>query len=68
MAELLTFPALPTFRDQAGCVEVRLDGAYRSIRAPFDAEILAFHALPIATELVEQGRLVASEILHLQKK
>ncbi len=62
MAELLTFPALPTFRDPAGSVEVRPDGAYRSIRAPFDAEILAFLALPIATELVEQGRLVASEV------
>jgi SAM-dependent methyltransferase len=63
MAELLTSPALPTFRDPAGSVEVRPDGAYRSIRAPFDTEILAFLALPIATELVEQGRLVASEVV-----
>jgi SAM-dependent methyltransferase len=63
MAELLTFPALPTFRDPAGSVEIRADGAYRSIRAPFDTEILAFLALPIATELVEQGRLVASEVV-----
>jgi SAM-dependent methyltransferase len=63
MAELLTFPALPTFRDPAGSVEIRPDGAYRSIRAPFDAEILAFLALPIATELVEQGRLVASKVV-----
>ncbi len=63
MAELLTFPALPTFRDPAGSVEIRPDGAYRSIRAPFDTEILAFLALPIATELVEQGRLVASEVV-----
>jgi SAM-dependent methyltransferase len=63
MAELLTFPSLPTFRDPAGSVEIRPEGAYRSIRAPFDAEILAFLALPIATQLVEQGRLVASEIV-----
>jgi SAM-dependent methyltransferase len=63
MAELLTFPSLPTFRDPAGSVEIRPEGAYRSIRAPFDAEILAFLALPIATELVEQGKLVASEIV-----
>jgi len=63
MAELLTFPALPTFRDPAGSVEIRTDGAYRSIRAPFDTEILAFLASPIATELVEQGRLVASEVV-----
>jgi SAM-dependent methyltransferase len=63
MAELLTFPSLPTFRDPAGSVEIRPEGAYRSIRAPFDAEILAFFALPIATELVQQGKLVASEIV-----
>src|SRR5215471_11541912 len=63
MAELLTLPALPTFRDPAGSVEIRPDGAYRSVHAPFDAEILAFLTLPIATELVEQGRLIASEVL-----
>jgi len=63
MAELLSFPLLPTFRDPAGSVELRPDGAYRRIRAPFDAEILAFLALPIASRLVSQGRLVASEIV-----
>ncbi len=42
---------------------MRPDGAYRSIRAPFDAEILSFLALPLATKLVEQGRLVASEVV-----
>jgi SAM-dependent methyltransferase len=63
MAELLTMPTLPTFRDPAGSVEIRPDGAYRSIRAPFDAEILDFLALPLAIELVAQGRLVASEVV-----
>jgi SAM-dependent methyltransferase len=63
MAELLTMPSLPTFRDPAGSVEIRRDGAYRSIRAPFDAEILEFLALPLASELVAQGRLIASEIV-----
>ena len=63
MAELLTMPSLPTFRDPAGSVEIRRDGAYRSIRAPFDAEILEFLALPLASELVGQGRLIASEIV-----
>jgi SAM-dependent methyltransferase len=63
MADLLTFPAHSTFRDPAGSVEIRPDGAYRSVRAPFDAEILDFLASPIATELVEQGRLVASEVV-----
>jgi 2-polyprenyl-3-methyl-5-hydroxy-6-metoxy-1,4-benzoquinol methylase len=52
-----------TFRDPAGRVELRPDGAYRSIHAPFDAEILAFLALPFAAELVTDGRLVASEIV-----
>jgi SAM-dependent methyltransferase len=61
MPELLIMPQLPTFRDPAGSVEVRADGVFRSIRAPFDGEILEFLALPLASELVAQGRLVASE-------
>jgi SAM-dependent methyltransferase len=63
MAELSTLPALPTFRDPAGSVEVRADGAYRSIHSPFDVEILEFLALPFASELVTQGRLIASEVV-----
>jgi SAM-dependent methyltransferase len=63
MAELRSFSPSPTFRDPAGSVEIKPDGAYRSIHSPFDAEILAFLALPIASELVADGRLVASEIL-----
>ncbi len=63
MAELLTLPLLSTFRDPAGSLEVRPDGAYRRVRAPFDAEILEFLALPFASELVAQGRLVASEVV-----
>ncbi len=63
MADLLAVPALPTFRDPAGSVEVRRDGAYRSIRAPFDADILEFLSLPVAAELVAQGRLVGSEVV-----
>ncbi|WP_433984387.1 hypothetical protein RBB78_05445 [Tunturiibacter empetritectus] len=63
MAKLLSLPALPTFRDPAGSIEVRPDGAYRSIRAPFDEEILAFLATPLASEMVAQGRLVASEVV-----
>jgi SAM-dependent methyltransferase len=66
MAELLTLPSLPTFRDPAGSVEMRPDGAYRSIRAPFDAEILEFLALPLATKLVAEGRLVASEVMSAE--
>ena len=65
MAELLTLPSHKTFRDPAGSIEIRPDGAYRSVRAPFDAEILAFLELPLATELVAQGRLVGSEVVSL---
>ena len=63
MSELRSFSPLPTFRDPAGSVEIRPDGAYRSIRSPFDTEILEFLALPMATELVADGRLVASEVI-----
>jgi SAM-dependent methyltransferase len=63
MAEFLTLPSLPTFRDPAGSVEVRKDGAYRTIRAPFDKEILAFLELPLAKEMVAQGRLIGSEVV-----
>ena len=63
MAELRSFSRPPTFRDPAGSVEIKADGVYRSIRSPFDAEILAFLALPMASKLVADGRLVASEVV-----
>ena len=63
MAESHSFSPLPTFRDPAGSVEIRPDGAYRSIRSPFDVEILAFLDLSIASELIANGCLVASEVV-----
>jgi SAM-dependent methyltransferase len=63
MADLISVPLLPTFRDPAGSIEIRPDGAYRRIRAPFDAEILSFLSLPVASELVVDGRLIASEVV-----
>jgi 2-polyprenyl-3-methyl-5-hydroxy-6-metoxy-1,4-benzoquinol methylase len=63
MAELHSLTPSSTFRDPAGSVEIRPDGAYRSIRSPFDAEILAFLDLSIADELVANGRLVGSEVV-----
>jgi 2-polyprenyl-3-methyl-5-hydroxy-6-metoxy-1,4-benzoquinol methylase len=63
MSELRSLSPLPTFRDPAGSLEIRSDGAYRTIRPPFDAEIRAFLDLPIASELVASGRLVASEVV-----
>lgn len=58
-----SFAFLPTFRDPAGHVEIQPDAVYRNIRSPFDAEILEFLALPLASAMVAQGRLVASEIM-----
>jgi len=55
--------ALPTFRDPAGSVEVRPDAVYRTVRPPYDQEILDFLALPLATRLVAEGRLVASDVV-----
>ena len=56
-------PLLASFRDPAGSLEIRPDGAYRFVRAPYDTEIQAFLDLPLARDLVSSGRLIASEII-----
>ncbi|GGG67433.1 class I SAM-dependent methyltransferase [Edaphobacter dinghuensis] len=61
MAETSSFSFLPTFRDPAGHVEIQPDAVYRTIRPPFDAEILEFLDLPLASAMVADSRLVASE-------
>ena len=58
-----TKPLLATFRDPAGSLEIRPDGAYRFVRAPYDVEVEAFLHLPLARDLVRSGRLIASEII-----
>ena len=63
-AEFLSVPrAGRTFRDPAGSVELRPDGAYRFIQPAFEAELLEFLTSPLAARLVEEGRLVSSEVL-----
>ncbi len=62
---LLTPAAARTFRDPAGSVEIRPDGAYRFIQPAFEAELLAFLTSPLAARLVAEGRLVSSEVLTL---
>jgi len=52
-----------TFRDPAGSIELRADGAYRRVLPPYDAEILAFLETRLAEDLVAQSRLIASEVL-----
>jgi SAM-dependent methyltransferase len=54
----------PTFRDPAGSVELRPDGAFRSVYHPYAAEILEFLATPLSARLVEEGRVVASEVVQ----
>ena len=63
MASSSSVASHPTFRDPAGFVEIKADAVYRSVRSPFDTEILDFLALPLASELVADGRLVASEAM-----
>lgn len=63
MSAVQAFSSIPTFRDPAGSVEVTPEGAYRTIHAPYDREILDFLALPFASQLVAEGRLVGSEIV-----
>lgn len=63
MARSSSFATHPTFRDPAGFVEIKADAVYRTIRSPFDTGILDFLALPLASELVAEGRLVTSDIM-----
>jgi len=60
---LLSAPPLPTFRDPAGSLELRADGAYRQVRSPFEGELLALLELPFFQRIVASGRLVASEVV-----
>lgn len=53
--------SLPTFRDPAGSIEIRPDGVYRTVHTPYSDQIAEFLSLPLASRLVAEGRLVASE-------
>jgi SAM-dependent methyltransferase len=63
MPGVQTSPAFSTFRDPAGSVQVREDGVYRQVRPPYDIEILSFLGTPLAARLIDEGRLIASEVL-----
>lgn len=54
----------PTFRDPAGSVELRPDGAFRSVHPDHASGILAFLATPLSTRLVAEGLIVASEVVQ----
>jgi SAM-dependent methyltransferase len=55
---------LKTFRDPAGQLELRVDGAYRVVRSPHDLEILAFLDSPLAHRLVAEGKLIGSTVVE----
>ena len=56
--------SLATFRDPAGSLTLGHDAAYRRVHPHAQAETLAFLDDELVGSLVEQGRLVASEILE----
>ena len=59
----ISSPSHSTFRDPAGSVEIKSDGAYRTVSPAYASEILEFLSSPLAARLVAEGRLVASEVL-----
>lgn len=63
MPSAALLPLLPTFRDPAGSLQLTRHSARRSVHAPYDTQILAFLATPLAKALVAEGKLVASQIL-----
>ena len=62
----LTSGVLPTFRDPAGSLELRNDGAYRTVYSPHDAETMEFLGSLLARQMVQSGQLISSEILSLK--
>ena len=64
MEEETTSSSHRTFRDPAGSLEVRPDGALRLVREPYTADILAFLQSPLASKLVADKALVSSDVLH----
>ena len=64
MSQLLSASPQRTFRDPAGSVEIRPDGAYRHVHPTYAPDTLAFLALPVASHLVTSGQLISSEVLE----
>src|SRR5882762_2943042 len=68
MEELNVYSPLSTFRDPAGSVEIRPEGAFRSVQRSYAADVIAFLETPVSTKLVADGRIVASEVLQADVK
>ncbi len=66
MPQLLSTSPQRTFRDPAGSVEIRPDGAYRHVHPTYAADTLAFLGLPVASDLVTSGQLISSEVLEVE--
>ena len=57
-------PSQRTFRDPAGSIEIRPDGAYRQVNPAYASDALAFLGRPIASRLVSAGHLISSTVLE----
>jgi SAM-dependent methyltransferase len=64
MPQLLSTSPQRTFRDPAGSVEIRPDGAYRHVHPVYAPDTLAFLGLPLASHLVTSGQLISSKVLE----
>ena len=63
MYEQLAASSQRTFRDPAGSIEIRPDGAYRQVNPAYASDALAFLGRPIASRLVSAGQLISSTVL-----
>ena len=57
-------PSQRTFRDPAGSIEIRPDGAYRQVNSAYASDALAFLGRPIASRLVSAGHLISSTVVE----
>ncbi|MCU1323119.1 MAG: methyltransferase type 12 [Acidobacteriaceae bacterium] len=65
MQEQLSASPQRTFRDPAGSIEVRSDGAFRSVHPAYATDMLAFLDEPLATGLVSAGLLISTTVMEM---
>src|SRR5260370_888742 len=63
MEGMLSISPQRKFRDPAGSIEIRPDGAFRHVHPSYASDILDFLKHPLAAGLASAGRLISSEIL-----
>ncbi|CAN5403956.1 nodulation protein NoeA [soil metagenome] len=68
MQEQLSASPQRTFRDPAGSIEVRSDGAFRSVHPSYATDMLAFLDEPIAAGLVSAGLLISTTVIEVAEE